>query len=96
MVRALPRQIHDQETGEDFDVVQDDDLAPDAGEELGDEDDRTREVDEGGARGPTVRPAQAVPREIMDEATGEVLDVIQDDDPDLPAELDPQEPEDPS
>jgi hypothetical protein len=29
-----------------------------------------------------------MPREVKDEATGEVLDVIQDDDPDLPPEPD--------
>jgi hypothetical protein len=37
-----------------------------------------------------------VPRQIEDEATGEMLDVIQDNDPDLPPEPDPQEPDDPS
>ncbi len=35
-----------------------------------------------------VRPALVVPSEIMDEATGEVLDVVQDNDPDLPPESD--------
>jgi hypothetical protein len=59
--RTVPLEFKDNETGEHFDVVQDDDLVPDPGEELGDEDDRARGVDEGGARGPTVRPAQAVP-----------------------------------
>ncbi len=43
-----------------------------------------------GRRGPTVWPALTVPREIEDEATGEVLEVVQDDDPDLPPEPDPQ------
>jgi hypothetical protein len=33
-----------------------------------------------------------VPYEIKDKATGEVLDVVQDDDPDLPPEPDRQEP----
>jgi hypothetical protein len=35
----------------------------------------------------------SVPREIIDEATGEMLDVVQDNDPGLPPEADPQEPE---
>ncbi len=61
-------------------------------DELGDEDDRARGVDEGGARGATVRHALAVPQEFKDEATGEMLDVIQDNDPDLPREPDRREP----
>ncbi len=81
-------EFKDTATGEHFDVVQDGALSPDPGEELGDEDDRARGVDEGGAGGPTVRPALTVPCEIMDDATGEVLDVVQDDDPDLPPEPD--------
>jgi hypothetical protein len=44
----------------------DEDLAPDPGEELGDEDDRARGVDEGGARGASIRPALTVPSEIME------------------------------
>ncbi len=39
------------------------------------------------------RPALTVPREIKDEATGEILDVIQDNDSDLPPESNLQEPE---
>ncbi len=77
-------EFKDTATGEHFDVVQDGELSTDPGEELGDEDHRARGVDVGGARGPTVRPALAVPSEIMDEATGEILEVIQDDGPDLP------------
>ncbi len=83
---TVPLDFKDTATGEHFDVVQDEDLAPDPGEEPGDEaqhDRAERGVDEGGARGPTVRPALTVPCEIMDEATGEVLDVVQDNDPDL-------------
>ncbi len=35
-----------------------------------------------------------MPRKIKDEATGEGLEVVQDDDPDLPPEPDLQESED--
>ncbi len=90
MVRALPRRIRDHETGEDVDVIGDDDMPPDPSEKRGDEARRERvyarpERDvQGGRRGPAVRPALAVPREIEDESTGEVLDVIQDNDPDRP------------
>jgi hypothetical protein len=94
ITRTVPLEFKDNGTGEHFDVVQDDNLSPDPGEELGDEDDRARGVDEGGARGATVRSAQAVPRAIMDEAIGEVLDVIQDNEPDLPPVSNLQEPED--
>ncbi len=47
-----------------------------------------------GKRGATARPAQAVPREIMDVAMDEILDVIQDNEPDLPPVSNLQEPED--
>ncbi len=55
-----------------------------------------REVPEGGRRGTGTRPALTVPREIIDEATGEILDVIQDNDPGLPSGPGLQEPEDPT
>jgi hypothetical protein len=43
---------------------------------------------------PSLRPpgSAADPREIIDEVTGEVLDVVQDNDPDLPPGPDSQEP----
>jgi hypothetical protein len=91
MVRALPRQIRDHETGEDFDVIGDDDILPFPSEEPGDEarhDRAERGVEDGGRRGAGVRPTQAVPRVVTDEATGEVLEVVQDNDPDLPPESD--------
>jgi hypothetical protein len=73
-------------------VVQDDDLSRDPSEELDDEA-RPERVHagaergvQGGRRGPTARPALGVPTEIVDQATGEVLDVVEDDDPDLPPE----------
>ncbi len=47
----------------------------------------------GDRRGATVRPTLTVPREIIDAATGEELDVVQDNDPDLPPESDLQEPD---
>ncbi len=47
-----------------------------------------------GRTGTGARPALTVPREIKDEATGEMLDVVQDNDPDLPPESDLQESED--
>ncbi len=59
--RTVPLEFKDTATGEQFDVVQDDDLTPDPGEELGDEDDRARGVDEGGVRGATARPALTMP-----------------------------------
>ncbi len=67
--RTVPLEFKDNETGEDFDVIGDDDMLPYPGEEPGGE---TRErvygraergVEEGGRGGATVRPAQAVPRE---------------------------------
>ncbi len=44
--------------------------------------------------GPPLRPALAVLREIIAEATGEVLDVVQDNDPYLPPDRDLQQSED--
>ncbi len=96
MVRALPRQIRDHETGEDFDVIGDDDMPPFPSEEPAGEGGRGRERVspraerdvQGGRRGATPRPALTVPYEIRDETTGEVLDVVQDNDPGLPPESD--------
>ncbi len=58
MVRALPSQIHDQETGEDFDVISDDDMPAYPSEDRGDEarhDRAERGVEDGGRRGTGVR-----------------------------------------
>ncbi len=86
MVRALPRQIHDHPSEEQGDEARYGRVIARA----------ERGVEEDGRRGASVRPALAVPREIIDEATGEMLDVVQNDDPDLPLEPDRQEPADPT
>ncbi len=49
--RTGPLEFKDKETGEVFDVIQDDDLAPDPGEEPGAE----RGVEDGGRRGTVAR-----------------------------------------
>ncbi len=96
MVRALPREIREREAGKDSDVIADNDMPLHPGEEPRDEvraepviAHAERGAKGGGGRGTGVPPALTVPYEIKDEATGEVLDEIQDDDPDLPAGVGP-------
>ncbi len=81
--RTVSLEFKDPATGEHFDVVQDGDLSRDPSEKLSDEGGRERvypRAERGvqGRRRGAVRPALVVPSKIMDEATGEVLDVVQE------------------